>query len=148
MRLGLLLLLLSALAGCASPEPAATPVPPAATDIALKLTGKVDKEIVWTEEEVKAMPTMEARRPNQQGEVDTYTGVSIAHLLAMAGPQADATRVVYVADNGETVEVVLEDVEQCEKCIVSFRTKGGFSIVMPDFPSEVQVKGVIEIQVK
>ena len=141
------LALLSLLLGCNSPAPTATPVPSSA-DVALKITGLVDQEMAWAENELRGMPTMEAQRPNEQGQMDTYTGVSIPQLLEMAGPRADATAVMYVADDGESAEVALKDVMQCEKCIVSFRTKGGFSIVMPDFPSEVQVKGVIEIQVK
>jgi hypothetical protein len=31
---------------------------------------------------------------------------------------------------------------------VSFRNQGGFSIVMPGYPGNMQVKGVVEIQVK
>ena len=36
----------------------------------------------------------------------------------------------------------------CEDCIVSFRNQGGFSIVMPGYSGKLQVKGVVEIQVK
>jgi len=36
----------------------------------------------------------------------------------------------------------------CTDCIVSFRDQGGFSIVMPNFPGKLQVKGVVEMQVK
>ncbi len=121
-------------------------VAPAA--VALKITGVVDQEMTWTEEEVKAMPTMEAERGNNAGQLETYTGVSIAALLEMAGPKTRANTAVYVADDGSTAEVSLADVLACEKCIFSFRKQGGFSIVMPGFPSNVQGKGVIEVQVK
>ena len=94
------------------------------------------------------MPTMQAERANNAGQMATYTGVSIAGLLQMAGPKAGADTVVFVADYGSTAEVPLTDVLACEKCIFSFHTQGGFSVVMPEFPSNVQVKGVIEIQVK
>jgi hypothetical protein len=53
-----------------------------------------------------------------------------------------------VADDGYTAELPLADALACEKCIVSFRNNGGFSMVMPDMSSKVNVKGVIEIQVK
>jgi hypothetical protein len=115
---------------------------------ALKITGKVDQEIGWLEEDVRAMETMEAESTNKQGETETYTGVSINKLLEMAGPAADATKVVFVADDGYTAEVALAELQACADCIVSFRTQGGFSIVMPGFPGGVQVKGVIEIQVQ
>jgi hypothetical protein len=94
------------------------------------------------------METMEAESTNKQGEVSTYTGVLVNTLLEMASPADDAATVVFVADDGYTAEVALAEVQACEDCIVSFRNQGGFSIVMPDFPGNLQVKGVVEIQVK
>jgi hypothetical protein len=119
-----------------------------ASQAALKVTGLVSQEVGWSEAEVKAMPTMEAQRANKEGTMETYTGVSIAKLLEIAGPQSDAETVVFVADDGYTAEAPLADVLNCTNCIVSFRTQGGFSVVMPDFSTKLQVKGVIEIQVK
>lgn len=115
---------------------------------ALKITGNVDKEIGWTEEQVKAMETLDVESTNKKGETATYTGVSIKTLLGKAGVKSDATTIVFVADDDYTAEVTLAEVQGCADCIVSFRDQGGFSIVMPSFPSNLQVKGVIEIQVK
>jgi tungstate transport system substrate-binding protein len=115
---------------------------------ALKITGNAGQEIGWLEEDVRAMETMDAESTNKDGQATTYTGVSLNKLLDMAGPAADASTVVYVADDGYTAEVSLAEVQACEDCIASFRNQGGFSIVMPGFPGNLQVKGVIEIQVK
>jgi tungstate transport system substrate-binding protein len=115
---------------------------------ALKITGKVSKEMAWSEDEIKAMPTMEAERANKEGTMETYTGVLIANLLELAGPTADATTITFVADDGYTADAPLADLVNCANCIVSFRTQGGFSVVAPDMSGGVQVKGVIEIQVK
>ena len=139
-------LLMALFTGCAAEEATATPEP--AADVALRITGKVDNEMASSEEEVRAMETMEAQSTNNKGETETYTGVSINTLLELAGVQTDAATIVYVADDGSTAEIPLADVQACEDCIVSFRTQGGFSIVMPGFPGNVQVKGVIEIQVR
>ncbi len=119
-----------------------------AAGVALKITGKVDKEMAWSEAEVKALPTTESERANKEGVVEKYTGVSVASLLALAGPKTDATTLVFVADDGYTAEAPLADILKCDKCILSFRTQGGFSNVFPDFSGGLQVKGVIEIQVK
>ena len=147
--LSVVLLLAGLLAGCGStPEPTAPPEPAASGDTALKITGNVSQEVGWPEEEVQAMETMEAESTNKEGETKTYTGVPINQLLEVAGPAADATAVVFVADDGYTAEVTLAEVQGCADCIVSFRNQGGFSIVMPGFPGNLQVKGVIEIQVK
>ena len=40
------------------------------------------------------------------------------------------------------------DVHACSDCILSFRNQDGFSSVLPGFPGNLQVKGMIEIQVK
>jgi hypothetical protein len=115
---------------------------------ALKITGNVDQEIGWTEEQVRAMDTIDAESTNKSGETSTYTGVPIKDLLDKAGVKADATTVVFVADDDYTAEVALAEVQGCADCIVSFRNQGGFSTVLPGFPGSLQVKGVIEIQVK
>ena len=125
--------------------PAAGGIP---EDAALKVTGKVATPIGWTEEEVRAMDTVDVQSTNSDGQTETYTGVLITDLLALAGPMSDATTLVFVADDGYTAEVPLADVLACADCIVSFRSKGGFSTVLPGFPGNAQVKGVVEIQVK
>lgn len=130
-----------------APTEAATEEAPAA-QVALKITGAVAKEQAWTEDEVKAMPTLDVESTNNKGEKETYTGVLISELIVMAEPNADATTVVFVADDGYTAEIALADVTACADCIVSFRSKGGFSTVLPGQIGKLQVKGVIEIQVK
>jgi predicted small lipoprotein YifL len=116
--------------------------------VALEVTGNVDQVQAWTEKEVKAMETMEAESTNKAGETSTYTGVAINDLLAEAGVASDASTVVFVGDDGYEAEVALEEVQACSDCIISFRNKGGFSVVMPGFPGKAQVKGVVEIRVQ
>jgi hypothetical protein len=115
---------------------------------ALKVTGKVTTEMAWTEEEVKAMETMEATAPNSKGVDETYTGVSINALLALAGLDPAATAITLVADDGYSVDVPPADLQACANCILSFRSNGGFSSVMPGFNKSFGVKGVVEIVVK
>ena len=114
----------------------------------LKVTGNVESEVGWTEEKVRSMDAIEVESKNKAGETATYTGVLITDLLGKATPKEDATTLVFVADDGYTAEVPLADVEACADCIVSFRDQGGFSSVLPGFAGNVQVKGLIEIQVK
>lgn len=118
------------------------------SSVALQITGMVDTEMAWAEEEVRAMDTIDAVSTNKDGEESTYTGVPIITLLEMAGVSADATKIVFVAEDGYTAEVTLEELNACADCIVSFRNQGGFSTVLPGFAGSVQVKGVIEIQVQ
>jgi DMSO/TMAO reductase YedYZ molybdopterin-dependent catalytic subunit len=117
-------------------------------DAALKITGAVENEIGWTEEKIRSMDTIEAESTNKAGETSTYTGVLISDLLGKAQPNADASTLVFVADDGYTAEAPLADIQACADCIVSFRNQGGFSIVAPGFEGSVQVKGVVEIRVQ
>jgi hypothetical protein len=115
---------------------------------AFKITGNVETQVGWTEEKIRSMDAIDVQSTNKQGETETYTGVRITDLLGKAGPKDDATTLVFVADDGFTAEAPLADIEGCADCIVSFRNQGGFSIVAPGLPGSVQVKGVVEIQVK
>jgi DMSO/TMAO reductase YedYZ molybdopterin-dependent catalytic subunit len=115
---------------------------------AFKITGNVETEVGWTEEKIRSMDTIEAEYTNKDGETETYTGVLITDLLSKAGPNADATTLVFVADDGYSAEVPLADIEACADCIVSFQNQGGFRIVAPGLSGKAQVKGVVEIQVQ
>jgi DMSO/TMAO reductase YedYZ molybdopterin-dependent catalytic subunit len=115
---------------------------------ALKITGAVDTEIGWTEDQVQAMDTMNAESTDKAGETSTYTGVALNDLLGKAGVSGGASTLVLIADDGYSAEVALAEVQACADCIVSFRNQGGFSAVLPGFPGNVQVKGVVEIQVE
>lgn len=117
-------------------------------DAALKVTGNVTNEVGWSEADVRALDTTDAEYTNKDGETSTYTGVSINSLLEKAGVKSDAATVVLVADDGYTAEVALPEMTACADCIVAFRDSGGFSAVLPGFASNVQVKGIVEIQVK
>jgi tungstate transport system substrate-binding protein len=155
------LILSLALSACGAPAPTAAPameaveVTAVATEapteapaaIALKVTGSVANEQTWTEDEIKAMQTIEVEAANKKGEKAKYTGVLISDLLAKAKPATDANLVTFIADDGFTAEIALADVVACTNCIVSFRDQGGFSTVLPDQPGKLQVKGVVEIQV-
>lgn len=115
---------------------------------ALSVTGKVENELFWTEEDVKALNFLDVESTNSKGETETYTGVLIADLLSLAGLKPNAETLVLVADDGYTAEIALADIMACDNCILSFRSKGGFSSVIPGAENSLQVKGVVELQVK
>ncbi len=117
-------------------------------DAALKITGNVNGEVGWSEKDVRALKTAQADFTNKDGVTNTYTGVPLNDLLDQAGVKSGATAIVFVADDGYTAEVTLDEVKACTNCIVGFRDEGGFVMVMPGFSNKAQVKGVIEIQVK
>lgn len=131
------------LTACGSTEP---DIP---ENAALVIVGKVDQEIGWLEETVRAMDTVDVESTNNNGESEAYTGVSITSLLDLAGVKPEAAKIVFFSDDGKSSgEIPISDVLSCEHCIVSFRTKGGFSVVAPDLGKDAQIKGVIRIEVK
>lgn len=127
---------------------APTIAPEPVAEAALKITGLVAQEMAWSEDEIKALTSIDVESANSKGETETYTGILLADLIGLAAPSADATTIVFVADDGFTSEAPLADVLACANCILSFRSKGGFSSVLPDFAKNLQVKGVIEMQIK
>jgi DMSO/TMAO reductase YedYZ molybdopterin-dependent catalytic subunit len=152
-----------ALAACgpgATSEPApAEPAAPATEEpmeeepaeempVALQVTGEVANAQAWTEDEVKAMDTLEVVATNNKGESSNYTGVLLSDLISAAEPTSDASLVTFVADDGYSAEIDFGELMACTDCIASFRNQGGFSTVLPGYPGNMQVKGVIEIQVK
>jgi len=143
--LGLSAMLVGGLVGCGGAPGGGEP---ASGEIPLKITGNVDNEMAWIEEEVRSMDTVEAQRESNEGEMSTHTGVPIKTLLEEAGVPDGAAAVTSVAGDEYTAEADLAEVMACDDCIVSFRNQGGFSIVMPGYSGKLQVKGVVEIQVK
>ncbi|MCB0013607.1 MAG: hypothetical protein KDE34_16955, partial [Anaerolineales bacterium] len=104
-------------------------------------------ELGWTEAELLAMETMEAEAPNNNGELETYTGVSVNSLLALAEVKNQATTVTFITDTGETLEMSLADLTACGNCILSFRTQGGLSTAFPGFDDLPRLRGVVQIVV-
>jgi hypothetical protein len=115
----------------------------------LVIVGNVDQEVGWMEETVKTMDVIDVESTNSKGESDTYAGVSIKSLLQKAGVKPDAITVIFFSDDGNSSgEIPISDVLSCENCIVSFRNKGGFSIVAPGLSKDTQIKGVVKIEVR
>ena len=141
----LALVLVIVLAACGRQPSQGGGVP---ADAALKITGNVNNEVGWSENDLRAMTTAQADYTNKDGVTTTHTGVSLNDLLDKAGVKSEVTALVFVADDGFESEVELAEVKACADCIVGFRDEGGFTMVMPGFSSRAQVKGVIEIQVK
>ena len=131
--------------------PVATEKPtaaPAASGADLKVTGLVDTPVSWQEADVKAMEVITVEATNKSGVKSSYDGVLISSLLKKASPKADAKTLVFVASDGFTAETTLASIMDCKDCILSFRSNGGFSSVLPGQASNLQVKGVVELQVK
>ena len=115
---------------------------------ALSITGNVTKPIGWIEEDVLKMDSVEVEAENKDGEVKTYKGVKINTLLALTELSSGAKILEFIGEDGATAEISLAELQSCNDCIISFRSQGGFSVVLPGFPGKLQIKGVMELRVK
>jgi hypothetical protein len=148
--LAMVALLFALLSGCSSSATETTvgESEQVSGPIALEITGKIASEMGWTETELQGMDTIEAEYTGKDGTTNTYTGIPINALLEKAGVQSDASTISFIASDGYQADVPLADVQACQTCIVAFDEEGGLRMVMPDFSSKVQVKGVVEVQVQ
>jgi len=144
--LGLALLLVF-IAGC-SASAADTPAAGEGAVVALKITGNVNDEVGWSEEEIHSMESIQVDSTNNEGGTETYTGVRIRTLLSLAGVKPDASTAIFITGDGETIEVPLSELQDCEDCIFTFRKNGGFSVLVPAVSNKLMVKGLAEVQVE
>ena len=138
------LVVLAFVAGCAT-SPEAIPVvednAPAAEEVTALLVGKVP----YTISQLEGMETIEVENTGKDGEVTVYSGVLVMDLLTEAGLTGDM--VVFIASDGYEAELALSELEGCVDCVVAFDDEE-LRMVLPCLPSNLQVKGVVEVSVK
>ncbi len=138
----MVLVVLVLLAACGGGESAGG----ASADAVLKATGKVKTEMGWSMADLKGMESVSAEYTNKDGETTTFTGVAIKALLDKVEPAADATMLVMVASDGYSAEITLAELDACDTCIVA--VGDSLQTVMPGFSGKLQVKDVVELQLK
>jgi hypothetical protein len=95
--------------------------------------------------QLEGMDTIVSEALKKDGSTTEYTGVLVTDLLNAAG--AAGGTVVFIASDGYEAELSMSELEGCADCIVAFDGEE-LRMVLPGFPSSVQIKGVIEILVK
>jgi hypothetical protein len=102
-------------------------------------------ETAFSMEQLEGMDTIVSEATKKDGSTTEYTGVPVTDLLNAAG--AAGGTVVFIASDGYEAELSMAELEGCADCIVAFDGEE-LRMVLPGFPSSVQIKGVVEIQVK
>lgn len=102
-------------------------------------------ETAFSMGQLEGMDTIVSEATNKDGSTTEYTGVPVTDLINAAG--AAGSRLVFIASDGYEAELSLAELEGCVDCIVAFDGEE-LRLVLPGFPSSVQIKGVIEILVK
>ncbi len=114
----------------------------------LILTGLVEKPSGWLSADIKTMPKTTGNGKNGKGEPTPYSGVLVADLLKLASPKTEAKTLVFLGEGDVHIELPLADVMACKDCIVTSRSQGGFSLLLPFYADQLAMKGLVEIQVK
>jgi DMSO/TMAO reductase YedYZ molybdopterin-dependent catalytic subunit len=125
----------------------------------LKISGKVDKPLELTYDQIRCLPKVTANPrlvcPGVFIDNATWTGVPIKTILDLAGVQADANDLVLTTVDGYRTEVNLNEALQKES-FLAYEVNGqilpiihGFPIraVFPDQPGASWIKWLVEIQV-
>ena len=150
-----LLLTVGLLAGCAASEEG-TPVVEDSAPEEAELASDEEKEAeeetallvgdkAYTMSQLEGMETLEVEYTGKDDEVTIYSGVLVLDLLAEAGLEGET--VVFTASDGYEAEVAFSELEGCADCVVAFDDKE-LRLVLPGFPGNVQVKGLVVLSVK
>ena len=142
MKKSLVLILATAaliLAACQAP---ATPEP-----AILKVTSGGSQVAAFSGADINKMTAVEADYTGKDGAVTHYKGFALKDALVKPGI-TDASVITLVAADGYTAEISGKDLLECQGCMLVFQEGGGLRSVMPGLSSKLQVKDLIELQVK
>lgn len=135
------------LASCGGGAPESEAETGTGGEAALTVSGALNQELSLSMADLERMDSVDVEYTGKDGETESYTGVPVNDLLAEAAPGGDASAVVFVASDGYEAELPLADLEGCGDCVVAF-DGDELRMVLPGFSGKMQVKSVIEIQVK
>lgn len=141
-------------ADAAKPTQAPTEAPaptvvPAAVAGDLVVIGAVEKTLGLTEADLRGMQVVKITAEHPKSGMAEYEGVRLSDLLALAGPAAGATKIVFTAADGYSSEAALADILGCADCMVAFtNTPGKLKLAMPGLSSGLWVKEVSQIELK
>jgi DMSO/TMAO reductase YedYZ molybdopterin-dependent catalytic subunit len=130
--------------------PAPTPTVAAAPENSgsVVITGMVNQELTLTDADLRAMDIVTVNAQGKNGPQD-FHGVLLNSLLDKAGIKDGAIKLVFTASDNYTMEVNLVDVRDCPKALLAFMdTPGAYMDVLPEQPTSIWVKNLIQIEVK
>jgi hypothetical protein len=116
--------------------------------IALTLLGDFQeaREWAWTELETLDTITITVSGPGENDAEMEYTGISLAAFLEAASVGADAEILSVTATDDYTVEIELAAAHECAECMIVLEDDGSLRLVMPNFPSNNWVVGVVSLE--
>jgi tungstate transport system substrate-binding protein len=117
-------------------------------DVALTITGLVEKELALKMSDLKSMEVVKLEVEHPKKGKTPYEGVRLNTLLSQIKVKPEAKKLVLIASDGFTAEVALADVLKCADCLIAFGDGGKLHAAMPGMESNAWVKDVIKIEIK
>jgi hypothetical protein len=114
----------------------------------LKVTGTVKTTLDLTLNDLKGMAQTKADYTDKNGNKTTYLGVLINSLLEKAGIADGANITMLGGDGYSSPQIGSVDIKACNNCIVALLDDGKLQSVLPGQAGKLQVKDLVEIQVK
>ena len=94
------------------------------------------------------MTLTKADSTDKNGKTTTYSGVLLSTLLDKAGI-SDNTSITIIGSNAYTSpSISISDLKNCAVCIAAILDDGLLQSVLPGQSGKMQVKNMVEIQVK
>jgi len=117
------------------------------TTPALSITGKVQSPVSWSLDEIKSMPIVNANAKNAKGKVEAFSGVAIVDLLKNVVILPEAKDIGFLNSSGKRVSYSLAYIQSCPTCLLAYKNKGGFVLVVTGVAQPMAINGVKEIQI-
>jgi DMSO/TMAO reductase YedYZ molybdopterin-dependent catalytic subunit len=128
------------------PTPTPASVPENTGSLTIK--GMVNQELTLKDADLRTMDIVTVSAQGKNGPQD-FQGVLLNALLEKAGLKGEASKLIFTASDGYSVEVDLPVVRDCPKSLLAFMdTPGNYMIVLPEQPTSTWVKNVVLIEVK
>jgi len=122
--------------------------PTTASD-SLSITGLVTNPLTLSESALRAMGPVTISADEPKVGTQSFTGVRLLSLLAVAQVQVLASKLVLTGSDGYSDEVDLATVQSCSDCMIAFTDMpGSFLAVMPGQQGDLWVKNLFKIEVK
>lgn len=126
----------------------ATSAPASPATGGLSIVGLVNNPLSLNIDALKNMDVVKISVEHpKKGKMDVE-GVRLNTLLSVSGIKAGAAKLVMTASDGFNSEASLKDIQGCKDCLVSFGEGGALNLSMPGLPSNLWVKGVVNIEVQ
>ena len=118
-------------------------------DADLGIGGLVANTLIYQEADLRLLEVAAISAEHPKKGTQSYEGVRLSTLLALAEVDAAAKKLVFTASDGFTAEVFLAEVTACADCMVAFSDESGvLYLVMPGLPSNTWIKDIVKIEIQ